>query len=89
MDNSVEEMKDDSFVMKIMYNAVEKTVAKGFDGKIDYTNPDFRMMMASSVGSPLRSMQISGGMKGGLMAGLLEMANGHYLRGLKRMLFDR
>ena len=89
MDNSVEEMKDYSFVMKIMYNAVEKTVAKGFDGKIDYANPDFRMMMASSAGAPLRSMQISGGMKGGLMAGLLEMANGHYLRGLRRMVFDK
>lgn len=31
-------------------------------------------------------MQISGGMKDGLMQGLLEMANGHYLRGLKKMI---
>lgn len=86
MDNSVEEMKDFSLIMKIMYKAVEKTVAKGFGGKADYENPDFRMMMASSAGSPLRSMQISGGMKGGIMSGLLEMANGHFLRGIGRMI---
>lgn len=58
----------------------------GFGGKADYENPDFRMMMASSAGSPLRSMQISGGMKGGIMSGLLEMANGHFFRGIGRMM---
>lgn len=44
------------------------------------------MMMASSAGSPLRSMQISGGMKGGIMSGLLDMTNGHFFRGIGRML---
>ena len=86
MDNTVEEMKAYSLVMKIMFKAVEATVAKGFGGKRDYENPEFRMLMASSAGSPLRSMQISGDMKDGLMQGLLEMANGHYLRGLKKMI---
>jgi beta-glucosidase len=86
MENTVEEMKDDSLVMKIMFKAVERTIAKGFDGKIDYHNPEFRMMMASSVGAPLRSLQISGGMKGGLMPGLLEMANGHFIRGIRKMI---
>lgn len=86
MDNTVEEMKDFSLIMKIMYKAVEKTIKKGFGGKADYENPDFRMMMASSAGSPLRSMQISGGMKGGIMSGLLEMANGHFFRGIGRMM---
>lgn len=88
MDNTVEEMKEYSFIMKIMYKAVEATVAKGFGGKKDYENPEFRMMMASSAGSPLRSMQISGGMKDGLMQGLLEMANGHFLKGIRRMIKD-
>jgi beta-glucosidase len=46
------------------------------------------MMMASSVGAPLRSMQISGGMKGGLMQGLLEMANGHFIRGIRKMIIS-
>ena len=44
------------------------------------------MMMASSVGSPLRNMQICGGMQDGLMQGLPEIANGHFLRGVGRML---
>lgn len=85
MDNTVEEMKAASLVMRLFHSAVENTIARSFGGKKDYENPEFRMLMASSVGSPLRSMQISGGMKDGLMQGLLEMANGHYLRGILRM----
>ena len=86
MDNTVLEMKDYSLIMKIMFKAVEATIAKGFGGKKDYENPEFRMLMNSSAGSPLRSMQISGGMKGGVLPGMLEMANGHFFRGLWRMI---
>ena len=86
MDNTVLEMKDHSLVMKIMFKAVEATISKGFGGKKDYENPEFRMLMNSSAGSPLRSMQISGGMKGGVLPGMLEMANGHFFRGLWRMI---
>lgn len=85
MDHTVAEMKDFSLLMKIMYKAVEKTIAKGFGGKIDYENPEFRMMMASSAGSPLRSMQIFGGLKNGVVHGMLEVANGHLLKGIVRM----
>ena len=86
MDNTVEEMKDYSLIMKIMFKAVEATIAKGFGGKKDYENPEFRMLMNSSAGSPLRSMQISGGMKGGVLPGMLEMANGHFFRGIRKMI---
>jgi beta-glucosidase len=86
MENTVEEMKDYSLIMKIMYWSVENTIAKGFDGKKDYTNPEFRMMMAASAGSSLRSMQISGGMRDGILQGMLEMANGHFLRGIVKLL---
>ncbi len=86
MDNTVIEMKDYSLVMKIMFRVVESTVAKGFGGKKDYENPDFRMLMNSSAGSPLRSMQISGGMKGGVLPGMLLMANGHFFKGIVRMI---
>ena len=86
MENTVEEMKDYSLIMKIMYKATEHVIAKGNGGKIDYENPNFRMQMASSAGGPLRSMQISGGMKGGVLPGMLEMANGHFFRGLWRMI---
>lgn len=42
--------------------------------------------MASSAGAPIRSMIISGGMKGGVLPGMLEMANGHFFRGIWKML---
>ena len=86
MENTVEEMKDYSLIMKIMYKATEHVIAKGNGGKIDYENPNFRMQMASSAGGPLHSMMISGGMKGGVLPGMLEMANGHFFRGLWRMI---
>lgn len=86
MDNTVMEMKDHSLIMKIMYKAVETTIAKGFGGKADYENPEFRMLMESSAGGPLRSMQIPGGMKGGLMQGPLDMANGHFFTGVCKMM---
>ena len=82
MDNTVMEMKDYSLIMKIMFKAVEATIAKGYGGKRDYDNPNFRMQMASSAGAPIRSMMISGGMKGGVLPGMLEMANGHFFRGI-------
>lgn len=86
MDHTVMEMKDYSLIMKIMFKAVEATVAKGLGRKKDYEAPEFRMLMESSAGGPLRSMQISGGMKGGLFQGLLDMANGHFLKGICKMI---
>ena len=86
MENTVEEMKDYSLIMKIMFKAVEATVAKGYGGKKDYDNPNFRMQMASSAGAPIRSMMISGGMKGGVLPGMLEIANGHFFRGIWKMI---
>ena len=86
MDSTVMEMKDSSFIMKILYKVVEGMMAKSCGGKKDYSNPEFRMMINASVGGPLRGMQISGGIKGGVMPGLLEMANGHFFRGILKMI---
>lgn len=86
MENTVMEMKDHSLIMRIMFKATERVIAKGFGGKADYENPEFRMLINSSAGSPLRSMMISGGMKGGLLPGMLDMANGHFLRGIRKMI---
>jgi beta-glucosidase len=86
MENTVEEMKDYSLVMKIMFRSVENTIAKGFGGKKDYSNPEFRTLMASSAGSPLRNLQISGGIRDGIMQGMLAMANGHFIRGIRLLL---
>ncbi len=86
MANSIVEMKDYSFVMEIMHKIVEKEVSKGFNGKIDYENPDFRMLMNASAGSPMRVIQISTGIKGRVFNGLVEMANGRFIKGLLKMI---
>ncbi len=88
MSNSVAELRPYSFAMRLIYGVIERTIAKRFEGKRDYANPTFRMLLASSADASLSAMEISGGLKPGLMAGALDMANGRYLRGIKRMLFN-
>ena len=89
MDSTVLEMKEHSLVMKLLARVTEWVVARSTGGRVDYENPEFRMMINASLGGPLRSMQISSGIRGGIFPGLLEMANGHFLRGLRRMLTNR
>ena len=86
MDNTILEMKDSSLVMRMLYQAVKTFLAVKCNGRQDPQNPEFRMQLASSVGSPLRCLQISGGLRGGLMQGLLEIANGHYGKGIKKII---
>ena len=86
MDNTVMEMKDDSLMMKIINKTVEKKIAKGFGGKADYSDPSFHMMMASAADASLFGMKINGGMKNGVLEGMLEFADGNPLRGIYRMM---
>lgn len=88
LDNSCLEMKDSSLIMKIQYKVTENIIAKSFGGKKDYSDPAFKMMMVCSTDCPLRAAIISSGgaMSDSLARGLLEMANGHYIRGIKAML---
>ena len=86
LENSIEEMKDHSLAMKILYKYVEKTIAKMYDGKVDYDNPEFKMMMGFTVGVPIRSMCINSGRKSGLFIGFVDMANGHFFKGLGRII---
>ena len=86
MNNSVAEMKDHSLIMKIMYKAVEKVIAKDFGGKADYTDPDFRMMMNAAAGASLAAMKVNGGMNNYVLEGMLDMANGHFFRGIGKMI---
>ena len=88
MDNSCMEMKNGSLVMKIQYKVTENIIAKDFDGKKDLSDPAFRMMLISSTDCPMRAVIINSGgmMNDSLAAGLLHMANGHFLKGLAAML---
>ena len=82
-ENSVLEMRDYSLVMKLLYKILEKMMAKGFGGKADYNNPTFRMMVTMATDSSISGIKINGAMNNYLLEGMLEMANGHYLRGVR------
>ena len=86
MEMSTMEMKDTSPIMNMMFKFTEKTIAKGFDGKIDYSNPTFKMMVMSGADAPMRATVLSsGGMfPANVAEGMLEMANGHMIEGVKK-----
>ena len=89
MDNSCMEMKDSSLIMKIQYKVTENIIAKNFGGKKDLSDPSYRMMLICATDCPLRSVIISssGSMTDSMAAGLLHMANGQFLKGLKCICF--
>ncbi|MGN1368513.1 MAG: glycoside hydrolase family 3 C-terminal domain-containing protein [Aristaeellaceae bacterium] len=88
MDNSCMEMKDSSFIMKIQYMVTANIIAKQC-GTREPSDPQFRMMLVSATDCPLRASVINsaGQMSDALGRGLLHMANGHFLKGLKRICF--
>ena len=86
MNNTVVEMKEHSWVMKLMYTGIKMWIAREYGGGNAADNPEYRMLLASTVSSPLRSMQINGGMNNGVIPGLLLIANGHFFKGIKKMI---
>ena len=85
MESTVEEMRRESLMMKLMYFST-KMIFKVSCKNSDPDDPKYKMLMKSSVGSPLRSMYISGGMAGGLFPGMLDIANGRFFRGVGKMI---
>ncbi len=83
MENTLSQLKDHSLVMKMVYNAVRRNIAKGFPGKDLDTDPTFRMMLTSTTDASLNGMKIFMGKPSYLLDGLLETANGHYLSAIK------
>jgi hypothetical protein len=88
MDNSCLEMMDSAWVMGLLYKITRRTVAKSFGGQADDADPAFKMMMVCATDCPLRSTVIcsGGALSDELALGMLDMANGHFFRGLGRML---
>ena len=87
MEHSTMELKDHSFVMMQMFKGTEATIAKGFGGKVDYSDPTFRMMVMSGADAPLRAMVLSSGgaFSANMAEGLLAAANGHPVEGVKKI----
>lgn len=88
MEHTTMELKDRSLLMKMMYQGMRATIAKGCGGKADDQDPNFRMMLMSAADAPLRAAVLSSGgtMPGSLMEGLLALANGHPVQGICTML---
>lgn len=86
MEDSVEEMQKDVRFMRVVYRAADWFIRRSLGGKItDENEAQYRMMLASSMGSPMRTMMICGGIRGGLLSGVLDLANGHVLRGIGKI----
>lgn len=84
-ENTIMEMKEHSFLMKIVYWGFETVMARKYGGR-DYSNPTFKMMMTTAMDCSISGMQINGGIKGHLLQGLVEIANGRLIKGIKLML---
>lgn len=78
MENSMMEMKDSSPLMMQRFREIETSMAKNFDGKVDYNNPTFKMMVMSSADSPLRAAVLfsAGTFSPDAAETMLAMANG-------------
>lgn len=88
MEHSTMELKDISAVMMQMFKGTEATIAKSFGGKADYSDPTFKMMVMSGADAPLRAAVLSscGMFPANLAEGMLVLANGHPLNGVKKLI---
>ena len=86
MANTILEMSDTSKMMKFIYKLVEFVIGKIIFKKIDYSNPTFKMMMTTSMDSSLNGLKVNVRMKFYLLEGLVEIANGHFFKGIKIMI---
>lgn len=85
MSDCVMELNEYSFVMKILRCIIIRVVGNGVEGKKDYSNPQYRMMVSSALEMSLSGIKINNRMNNYLIEGLLEMANGRFLKGIKVM----
>lgn len=83
-ENTVMEMREHSLIMKLVYIVMEAVMARKYGGR-DYSNPTFKMMMLMSMDCSVSGMQINGGIRGHLLQGLVEIANGRFFKGIRLM----
>ncbi|GFP74692.1 glycoside hydrolase family 3 C-terminal domain-containing protein [Clostridium fungisolvens] len=88
MTSSIKEMKETSLICKIMYKDMEKIIAKNNGGKVDYTNPGFRMLMDSASDNPMKSMPLFSpdSMPLNVAEFFVEAANGHMIKGFRKII---
>ncbi|MGC9468917.1 MAG: glycoside hydrolase family 3 C-terminal domain-containing protein [Anaerolineae bacterium] len=89
LDCSFQDMKN-SFVIRQIVKGIERSIGKSFGG-VDYGNPTFKLIMASSTSTPLRKLsQLEpNSMPIHITTGMVHLANGRYLAGVLSMLNRR
>ena len=85
MDNTVGEMMGDSAVMRLLHRVIERVMARGFDGKIDYSDPEFKMMMSCAADASIRNISIGGGIDERVVELALFLANARPLERIKHI----
>ena len=88
MDSTCLEMKDKSVIMKFQYALTKALTSKVTGIKKDENDPAYKMMVTSALDCPMRSVVIhaAGRIKESFIRGLLDMANGHVIKGIKKMI---
>jgi beta-glucosidase len=76
-----------SFFIRLIVKYIEKTIARK-SGGLDYSNPNFKMMVESAVNIPVRNLVVmsSGVFKASAAQGVVDIANGRLLPGIKSFL---
>ncbi|MDG5789748.1 glycoside hydrolase family 3 C-terminal domain-containing protein [Evansella sp. AB-P1] len=88
--SSLKEMKETSRLCRMIFKGLEKGLAKQTGGKVDYLNPEFKMLMDSASDLPVKAMPLfSSKISIGFVQFIVETANGHPFRGLKHLLKKR
>jgi len=86
LDCSFQDMQD-SFIIRQVIKAIEKTIAKGLGGA-DPNNPTYKLMVSSAVAIPLKNLSLVSpdSMPRHITTGFVHLANGRILQGLLSML---
>lgn len=86
-ENTIVEMAEHSWMLRIVKYFMGKAIANMDGKKVPEDDPVYRMAMSSSADCALFGLVISstGSMPESVAYGLLEIANGHFFKGLRRM----
>ena len=75
LDSTIMEMAPYSKTMRLLKRGIELVMARHNGGKVDYENPEFKMMVMSAADSAIRNVAICGGIGDGITEWLLKRAN--------------
>lgn len=75
LDSTIMEMAPYSKTMRGLKKIIELLMAKSNGGKVDYDNPEFKMMVLSAADSAIRNIAICGGVGERVIELLLKRAN--------------